>query len=185
MKYHCLSQKEYQKGEYSLVPLRHDDILQVRKWRNDQRRILRQQKQLSIAQQNRYFEEEVKPTYRRKEPEMILFSFLKDGECIGYGGLVHIDWHVRKAEVSFLLATERMEDDDLFQGEFARFLTLLFRVREELQLHRLHSELFDIRPKMVEVLQAFGFHLEGLLKDHALVDGEYVDSLIYGLTFAD
>jgi hypothetical protein len=35
--------------------------------------------------------------------ESLLFSFLKNGECIGYGGLVHINWIDQNAEISFMI----------------------------------------------------------------------------------
>ena len=37
-------------------------------------------------------------------------SFLKDNECIGYGGLVHVNWQDMNAEVSLVLNTEFNEN---------------------------------------------------------------------------
>ena len=44
--------------------------------------------------------------FETDQPYQILFSFLKNNEFIGYGGLVHINWEEKKAEISFLLNTK-------------------------------------------------------------------------------
>ena len=58
------------------------------KWRNEQIYHLRQAKPLTAEDQKNYFSNVVSKLYDQEKPAQILFSFLKDGKCIGYGGLV-------------------------------------------------------------------------------------------------
>ncbi|MCM8774729.1 MAG: GNAT family N-acetyltransferase, partial [Candidatus Omnitrophica bacterium] len=107
MRYTVLKNNIFKSQEYSLVPLRKEDMLLIKKWRNDQIIILRQRKPLTDEDQINYYNQVVLPSFSQMKPNIILFSYLKKDECIGYGGLVHIDWDNRKAELSFLMNTER------------------------------------------------------------------------------
>ena len=55
---------------------------------------------------------------------------------------------------------------------------------EELKLHRLYTETYDIRPFHICVLEEFGFVMEGRLKDHNIINNQYVDSIFHGLIYA-
>lgn len=144
---------------YKLVPIRHDDIFLIMQWRNEQIEVLRQNKILTPEDQEKYYQEVIKPSFTQEKPDLILFSFLYDNECIGYGGLTHIQWAEKRAEVSFLLATERAKNIELYKKEFAIFLSLL----KEESLHlldELFTETYDIRPDHVGVLEEQGFLFE-------------------------
>jgi RimJ/RimL family protein N-acetyltransferase len=182
MEYRCLKKQIYQEGEWSIVPIREIDMAKIRDWRNEQIIILRQNHILSEEEQKNYWERVLKPGFSEEKPHQILFSYLKNGELIGYGGLTHIDWNSARAEVSFLLATDRKTQQATYQKEFALFLSLLKRAAfEDLKLHRLFAETFNLRPAHVEVLEKAGFALEGTLKDHVRIENNYYDSLIHGL----
>ena len=43
----------------------------------------------------------VKKQFKEKQPNQLLFSFIENNLLIGYGGLVHIDWTNKNAEISF------------------------------------------------------------------------------------
>ena len=55
MKYSFLKKRKYRLKDYSIVPLRKQDIQLVRKWRNEQIDVLRQKTKLSHIDQNRYY----------------------------------------------------------------------------------------------------------------------------------
>ena len=56
MKYEkILSKTKLQHGKYTLIPIRKQDIQKIRKWRNDQMDILRQNKILTKLEQEDYF----------------------------------------------------------------------------------------------------------------------------------
>jgi len=106
-KYSFLPGKKYCLNKYSLVPLRERDVESIRKWRNEQIDILRQNKPLTKDEQSKYYHQVIKKSFYEKKPKIILFSFLIKNACIGYGGFVHIDWDSKKAELSFILDTNR------------------------------------------------------------------------------
>src|ERR1700738_2011261 len=101
--YKCLSKQEFALGEYSLVPIREVDRYCIMDWRNAQMDILRQSRPLSREDQDNYFNRIVLPLFDADWPSQLLFSFLREGHLIGYGGLVYLNWLDKRAEVSFLL----------------------------------------------------------------------------------
>ena len=104
--YKCLNKQEFSSGPYTLVPIRHEDRFEIMNWRNEQIYHLRQAEPLTNEQQDWYFENVIANLFEQENPNQILFSFLKNGECIGYGGLVHINWIDKHAEISFIMNTE-------------------------------------------------------------------------------
>ena len=104
--YKCLNQQSYFNGDYSLVPIRHEHRNEIMKWRNDQVFHLRQNGILTKADQDIYFQEVINPQKDENYPQQILFSFLRDSICVAYGGLVHIDWVNKNAELSFLIDSQ-------------------------------------------------------------------------------
>ena len=107
MTYLCLKRQTVKKDNYLLTAIRKEDIQKIRKWRNEQMDILRQDKPISYEDQEIYYLKSLVPNFSEKHPENILLSFLEDNKLIGYGGLVHINWETNSAEVSFLLETKR------------------------------------------------------------------------------
>ena len=75
-KYSFLPGKEYCSNKYSLVPLREQDVESIRKWRNEQIDILRQNKPLTKDEQSKYYHQIIKKSFYEKKPKVILFSFL-------------------------------------------------------------------------------------------------------------
>jgi hypothetical protein len=149
-------------------------------WRNEQMDILRQNQMLRPDEQKNYFHKVVEPTFTQEKPNQILFSFLNKQDCIGYGGLTHVDWSKKKAEVSFLLATERSKNIEIYKKEFAIFLNLLKQVAfQDLSLKELFTETYDIRPLHIQVLEDQGFVFEKRLKDHAIKGEAKLDSLFH------
>ena len=90
--------------------------------------------------------------FEQDKPNQILFSYLKENECIGYGGLVHINWIDRNAEISFIMKTELRRTE--FKKHWKIFLELIEEVAfKELKIHKLHTYAFDMRPEIYEVLE--------------------------------
>jgi RimJ/RimL family protein N-acetyltransferase len=160
-KYDCLQKNLFVEGLYKLLPIRYEDIFLIREWRNEQMDVLRQDKLLTTEDQELYYQEFIMPTFSQPKPKLILFSFLYQDACIGYGGLTHIEWDNRRAEVSFLLATERARNAEIYQKEFRIFLLLLKKIAfEDLRFHELFTETFDMRPKHIAILEDEGFNFQ-------------------------
>ena len=108
--YKVLNKQVFSSGNYSIVPIRMEDRFDIMKWRNEQIYHLRQDKLLTPENQDYYFQNVVDKLFNEDQPNQILFSFLENGECIGYGGLVHINWIDKNAEISFIMDT-RLENE--------------------------------------------------------------------------
>lgn len=164
----------YSINEYDLIPIRYEDRLNIMKWRNEQIYHLRQKELLTQEQQDQYFKEIVAKLFDQEYPEQILFSYLENGICIGYGGLVHIDWYNKNAEISFIidpnLATE------YFNLHWKNYLSLLYKYAfEELNLHKIYTYAFDIRPYLYPALEEGGLLFETRLKEHIIFERNYKD----------
>jgi RimJ/RimL family protein N-acetyltransferase len=181
--YKCLSEQKFEDTEgYALVPIREQDMESIRLWRNGQLDVLRQQHPISGEQQREYYHNVVAPLFQMQHPPQILFSFLKDGECIGYGGLTYLDWAARRGEISFLLDTERSDGSKHYKIDYLHFLELLKAISfKSLHLHRIFAETFGFRKKHMAILEEAGFHLEGRLRDHIFKQGKWYDSVFHGL----
>ena len=105
LQYKALSKQVFTHSDYSIVPIRMMDRMQIMKWRNEQLYHLRQKNPLTAAQQDDYFKQVVLPQFDEQTPPQLLFSYLENDVCIGYGGLVHINWQDKNAEISFLMNT--------------------------------------------------------------------------------
>ena len=178
--YICLKQQEYHHGDFSIVPLRYEDRFFIMKWRNEQIYHLRQNRPLTEDDQQRYFDTVVAKLYDNPKPDQILFSYLKNGLCIGYGGLVHINWIDNNAEVSFIMDT-RLEKE-CFTTHWSNYLTMLKEVAfNDLSLHKIYTYAFDLRPHLYDVLESNGFTREATLKEQCFFNGEYKDVIIHSL----
>jgi RimJ/RimL family protein N-acetyltransferase len=167
---------------YQLIAIRQEDIELIRLWRNAQIEVLRQKVEISPQEQQHYFQKNVWPTFLEQNPKQILFSFLLQQDCIGYGGLTYLDWESKRAEISFLVNPIRAADWTLYTRDFRHFLTLLFQVAfEDLHLHRLLTETFAFRWETLEILEEFGFKQEGILREHVFKGNQWHESIIHGL----
>jgi len=178
--YKVLSKQVFTNGNYSLVPIRNEDRYDIMRWRNDQIFHLRQSDILTIEHQDAYFNDVIASLFIEKHPSQILFSFLIGEECIGYGGLVHINWIDQNAELSFIMKTQL--EKDAFSFYWSKFLGCIEKVAfEELSFHKIYTYAFDLRPHLYTVLEENGLKREAVLKDHCLVEGEYKDVVIHSL----
>ena len=176
--YRCLPVLEYILGDYSITPIRYIDRLAVLKWRNEQMYHLRQAKPLTVAEQEHYFTTIIPKLFEQRQPNQILFSFLKNGKCIGYGGLVHINWIDKHAEISFIMNTE-LESVE-FDLNWTRFLRQIETVAfEELNFHKLFVYAFDIRPHLYLMLMKNNYFLDATLKEHCFFNNKYIDVVIH------
>ncbi|WP_373056141.1 GNAT family N-acetyltransferase [Zunongwangia sp. H14] len=176
--YKILNNQSFSSGKYSIVPIRSGDRYEIMKWRNEQIYHLRQNRPLTQKDQDVYFDTVVAQLFENDKPAQVLFSYLEDNICIGYGGMVHINWKDKHAEVSFIMKTELEQKG--FKKHWGIFLELLEKVAfRELDLHKLHTYAFNLRPKIYEVLEAAGFKKEAVLKEHCLIHENYIDVIIH------
>jgi hypothetical protein len=177
-KYLCLNQIGFYLEDYSLVPLRFEDKYSIMKWRNEQLYHLRQLKPLTKNEQDRYFSTVISGLFVQECPPQILFSYLKKNICIGYGGLVHINWHNDIAELSFIMDTGLEKEE--FAIHWTNFLTLIQEVAfHHLHFHKIFTYAFNLRPHLYEILERNQFEQEAILKDHVKFEDKYIDVYIH------
>lgn len=176
--YEALKKQVYTNGEFKLVPIRYEDRILIMQWRNEQIYHLRQSKLLTIQDQDSYFDNVITNVFEQSKPNQILFSFLKDDICIGYGGLVHINWIDQNAEISFIMET-RLEKKR-FNELWAVYLSLIEEVAfGNLNLHKIFTYAFDIRPHLYPVLINSGYEKEASLNQHCIFNGDFKDVVIH------
>tara|TARA_R110002073_G_scaffold325056_1_gene503576 strand:+ start:11848 stop:12423 length:576 start_codon:yes stop_codon:yes gene_type:complete len=177
--YIVLQNQLFSLDEFTIVPIRYEDRMDILKWRNEQLYHLRQDRPLTKEDQEAYFTSVVSQLFNQEYPSQILFSYMKNDICIGYGGLVHINWKDKNAEVSFIMNTEL--EQDFFSKHWTVFLNLIEEVAfKELQFHKLITYAFDLRPHIYEIIEKAGFVKEAVLKEHCLFNGVYKDVIMHG-----
>ena len=185
-KYSFLASNKFCLDEYCLVPFMEQEMELIRKWRNEQIDYLRQNKPLTKDEQSKYYHQVIKKSFYEKKPEMILFSFILKNNCIGYGGFVHIDWNLKKAELSFVLDTNRTEKLETYKKEFSIFLKIILNIGfKQILFHKIFTETSDIRPNTILVLEKAGFVLENRLSSKNYINGSYVDSLFHRILISE
>jgi RimJ/RimL family protein N-acetyltransferase len=116
--------------------------------------------------------------FDQEQPDQILFSFLKGDECIGYGGLVHINWIDKNAEISFIMKTELEKEN--FEKNWLIYLRMIEEVGFNLlKLQKLYIYAFDLRPHLYQALEKGKYFLDAKLENHCFCNGEYKDVVIY------
>lgn len=176
--YGCLKNNKFSKEKFSLVPIRFDDRHKIMKWRNDQIYHLRQQFFLTKSEQDKYFKEVISLLFNQESPKQILFSFLENGKCIGYGGLVHVDWNKKTAEISFLIKTSL--EKLYFKKLWHIYLSMIEEVAfKDLKLLKIYTFSYNLRPKLYEVLSKQKFIEGKRIVKEVLVDNQWVDGLFH------
>ena len=177
-KYKCLQKCLWSAGEYSLVPIRMVDRYAIMKMRNEQLFHLRQTELLTPEKQEYYFAKVIANLFEVEKPDQLLFSLLYSGEFIGYGGLVHINWDHRHAEISFIMKTELQEDhfDEYWNIFLYQLETIAF---EELNFHKIFTYAYDLRPMLYKSLEKASFREEARLREHCYFNDKFIDVVIH------
>lgn len=178
MRYNILSKSVYNLGNYSIVPIRSEDRYSIMDWRNEQIYHLRQKDKLTKIDQDAYFENVISKTFDEKYPDQILFSFLEGSKCIGYGGLVHINWEDKNAEISFIIETSL--EALYFEKHWATYIKLIEEVAyKDLKLLKIFVYAYDLRPRLYSVLERENYFLDARLTKHCIYNNNLIDIVIY------
>jgi RimJ/RimL family protein N-acetyltransferase len=178
--YKNINSDSFNNGIYSLVPIRDEDKYDIMNWRNNQLDILRQETVLLIEQQEIYFKTVVDKLFDVENPKQLLFSFLENNKLIGYGGLVHIDWETKTAEVSFLSETSRNKNADMFISDWVNYLAILKKIATDyLNFKSIYTYAYDLRPNLYIALQESGFTEIKRHKNHIQIENKKVDVVIH------
>ncbi len=177
-KYKSINKQVFSVGNYSIVPIRNKDKYLILQWRNEQMYHLRQQELLTKKNQDTYFNNVVAKLFDQEKPEQLLFSYLYNDICIGYGGLVHTNWQEKTAELSFIMDTKL--EDKSFEKQWLIFIHLIEKVAfNELNFDTIFTYAYDLRPHLYPVLEKADFVQQKVLPNKIIVDNQPIDVLIH------
>jgi RimJ/RimL family protein N-acetyltransferase len=156
-----------------------EDLILVRIWRNNQKKVLRQCKNISIKEQKSYFKNFYIKNCLKKNPQNILFALRDNNNLIGYGGLTNISWIHKRAEISFLVNTE-IAKKKIYQFYFLKFLKIISKFSfETLNLNKIYTETFVYRKAHVKLLEKAGFNKESRLTSHYYKNNKFIDVIFH------
>ena len=139
-------------------------------------------KNISSLEQINYFNTTLLPSFSQQNPSQVIFSYFKDEFLIGYGGLVHISWEDKRSEMSFLLNPELVNVENIYEEYFTKFIDFMKEVNFSiLDFHKLFTETYSHRSFHISILEKAGFELEGILRDHIIIEKKYFNSLIHSI----
>lgn len=181
IEYKCLKNQVFKNGEFTLKTISEANMEPIRNWRNSQIDVLRQNKILTESDQSLYYKNIILPDFKNEQPRQLLFGLYENDKLIGYGGLVHIAWTDKRAEVSFLLDDRLVNDNKIYKNCFLYFLKLISMVAfDDLNFNRIFVETFNIRDYHISIIEEYGFVREGVMREHVIINNKFVDSIIHG-----
>ncbi len=147
------------KGEHvGLRAIERADLPKLLEWRNrpELRRHFREYRELGIDQQTEWYETKV-----LKDPCVRMFSVVdaRTGDLLGACGLCYIDWPNRNADLSVYIGAADLYIDDRLAPDAVK--VLLRYGFEELNLHRVWSEIYELDGPKKRMFESLGFHLDG------------------------
>lgn len=154
------------------------DLKQLLEWRNqpEYRRFFREYRELNSLNQKMWFETKI---LQDKNTEMFAIIEMETETLIGACGLCYIDWINRNADFSIYIGAKHAYIDEIYSIEAAE---LMIRYGfDELNLHRLWSEIYDFDRAKQAMFAKLGFSFEGRHKETHWTEGNWCDSLYYGL----
>ena len=183
MNYVSLLQSVFKDSDYLLKPLNKTQMFEIMKWRNDQIENLRQSKVLTKKDQINYYQNIILPSLKENYPQNILLGISYKKKFIGYGGLVHIDWENRNAEVSFLVNTKILKKYNSYVRHQKHFMAVLKKISfEDLNLKKIYAVTFGFRNKKdVKALEDSGFKYEASLKNFLKYNGSFHDIIYHSI----
>ena len=166
------------KGKYvGLRAIEESDLSQLLLWRNqpNYRRYFREYRELSQTNQKNWFDSKV---LNDKSTEMFSIVDVNTGELLGACGLCYIDWINRNADFSIYIGKDDLYIDEKYAIEAAHIM--MKYGFEELNLHKLWSEIYSFDEAKKVMFDRLGFKLEGVHKEKHWTEGKWCDSLFYG-----
>lgn len=167
------------KGKHAaLRAIERSDLPLLLEWRNRPayRRYFRETRELNSDQQILWFEKIV-----NADPATRMFSIIEltTGRLLGACGLCYIDWPNRSADFSIYIGADDLYIDTLYAPDAANIL--MRYAFQELGLHRVWTEIYDIDIAKKKFFTDLGFTLDGRHRETHWTEGRWHDSLFFGL----
>ena len=157
------------------------DLAKLLQWRNQPsfRKYFREYRELSWEMQVAWYQDTVV-----SDDTVRMFAILdQDEKLIGACGVCYINWVDRNGDFSIYIGANDLYIDDTLAIDAAQ--SLIRYSFEELNLHRLWAEIYDIDNAKIQMFDTLGFQLDGRHRETHWTDGRWVDSLFYSLLSQD
>lgn len=164
-----------------LRPLEEGDLPSVARWRNEPRiRTAFFNKMIvSISGQRRWYEQVL-----ADRTKQYFVSEMRDGtKPIGLISLIDIDFMNRKAE----LGTTIVGEQNMWgKGIATEMISLLLDYAfTDLSLNKIYAYAIEANVGSIRAKEKSGFKVEGLLREHHMYEGRFMDVFLYGITDSD
>lgn len=157
------------------------DLEFLKDWRNmsSYRKYFREYRELNLDDQLNWYEKFV---MNDKGTLMFAIVELSSNELIGACGLCYINWVQRNADLSLYIGKDDIYVDEAKEGLAWESMQVLFQYAfEELNLHRIWTEIYTIDKKKRELFERFGMKLDGVLRGTYFYKGKFINSYIYSI----
>jgi RimJ/RimL family protein N-acetyltransferase len=164
-----------------LRALEQTDLPQTQEWRNREhyRRYFREYRELGMQNQQEWF-----TAAMVKDDRTLMFGIveLATGSLIGVCGLCYVNWVHRHADLSLYIGKDDVYIDPEPGGWAWDTLDVLLRYGfNELNLHKVWTEIYAFDEKKHALLKAYGFHQDAVLRDNYFYAGKYMDSHVFSV----
>jgi hypothetical protein len=171
---------------FSFKPIDHNQIFEIRDWRNKKLYYLRQKQILTKAKQLKYFQDYIFNESIKKYPKDILFSFYMDDDFIGYGGMTHIEWDKGLFEISYLLNPHLDLSDEDNGLAFNSFMEIIKKVcTEQLELSICYTVTYTSRVNQIRILDIIMNRVDCVIIDRRGIDEKTEDFVCHLLNFKE
>ena len=163
-------------ADIALTPLTPADSPVLYQWINDREQVLfnAAYKPVSESQHQAWF-----ASIQQRE-DVVIFGIrlLETGQLIGSCQLHSINFVNRTAELQIRIGSPA----DRGKGHGTEAVRLLLQFGfSDLNLNRIHLHVFAGNPRAIAAYEKCGFVREGLLRQGAFVDGQYIDVVVMGI----
>ncbi|MFH1067239.1 MAG: UDP-4-amino-4,6-dideoxy-N-acetyl-beta-L-altrosamine N-acetyltransferase [bacterium] len=161
--------------EYSLRPMREDDLEMIRAWRNTKR--IR-----DVSFTDHIISKKEHAAWFEKNKSVASFNiFMRGQEPLGFVQVTHFTAQHDRAFWGFYLGKKNLpRGTGLIMGYLA--MRLVF---DELKVHKLCSEIFSSNTTSIRLHQKLGFQQEGVLREHAIKKNRHQDVILMALLEKD
>ena len=168
--------------DIALRALEVDDLPVLRDWRNrpHYRKYFREYRELNLENQKAWFDASVVADHRT-----LMFGVVEPADAntlIGVCGLAYINWVHRNADLSIYIGRDDLYIDTDENGwAWQTMDALLGYGFDELNLHKVWTEIYAFDDQKHELFRRYGLHQEGVLRDNYFYDGVYQDSHLFSI----
>jgi RimJ/RimL family protein N-acetyltransferase len=152
------------------------DIPTFLEWINDpqvQRYLGRTPFPISFAEEEKWFERQL-----TDEKSRIFAIETEKGVHIGNIGLHEIDYKDGRATLGIMIGEKGCWDQGYGTDAIKALLRFAF---EELNLHRLYLQVFDLNKRAIRCYEKCGFRQEGVLRESVFRDGRYQNEILMSI----